>query len=522
MQYLKDNVIVEPLVNGWYAWPYLVSPITNALIFKHVHLPMLKSFCKAPNVHVRASRTPTLRGGPYLGLPADATELVEKFCRSSEQRFASTIELAEAITTVWNVLEEKADGASLEHIYSELPDLVKGRIELMYDGASNAHPRFIEPLFYGDSKLRNRAQSLRIFECNRPRSFALNTPRLESAGLTIDSDFSNPALDKLYRSRTHAVDPAEIAAELNIEDNSADMFLQMFHERPPEKLRPVENVEIRLINHACVLIRTKDVSLLIDPLISYGPGVQCAHSPKYSEIPQDLDFILITHNHPDHVVLETLLELRHRGATIVLPRHNSTAVFDPSLISVFDEINCKKCISVEPLDVVRTASVRITALPFLGEHGDLAITSKTGYVVEVENKRIAFLADSNNLDHRLYDRLKCIASQPDLLFIGMECDGAPTSWLYGGLLSKPLSRKQDQDRRLNGSDSEKAKRICQILEPKTAVVYAMGMEPWLSHLMATDYTEDSRPLLEAKRLKQSSVNETYQVEFPTEPKTWTI
>ena len=82
----------------------------------------------------------------------------------------------------------------------------------------------------------------------------------------------------------------------------------------------------------------------------------------------------------------------------------------------------------------------------------------------------------------------------------MVCDGAPLSWLYGPLLTKPLPRKVDQSRRSNGSDFPKAISIVDKLRPQQVYVYAMGQEPWLTYLTSIQYTPESRPIVESDRL----------------------
>jgi hypothetical protein len=82
----------------------------------------------------------------------------------------------------------------------------------------------------------------------------------------------------------------------------------------------------------------------------------------------------------------------------------------------------------------------------------------------------------------------------------MECDGGPFSWLYGPLLTKPLSRKHDLSRRLNGSNCRRGMGIIDCLRPKQAYVYAMGQEPWLTYLTSIVYTEESQPIIESNKL----------------------
>ena len=114
--------------------------------------------------------------------------------------------------------------------------------------------------------------------------------------------------------------------------------------------------------------------------------------------------------------------------------------------------------------------------------------------------RLLFAADSNNLDPVLYDRLAPLIGHVDTLFIGMECRGAPMSWMYGTLLPEAVERSKDQSRRLDGSDCERAKAIISSLDIEQVCVYAMGMEPWLKFISSLDPTADSPALQESKAL----------------------
>jgi len=90
--------------------------------------------------------------------------------------------------------------------------------------------------------------------------------------------------------------------------------------------------------------------------------------------------------------------------------------------------------------------------------------------------------------------------QIDALFLGMECDGAPLTWLYGPLLTTSIERRMDESRRLAGSNFEQAIDIVRQFDSKSVFVYAMGQEPWLTHIMSLKYTDQSRPIIESNRL----------------------
>jgi hypothetical protein len=90
----------------------------------------------------------------------------------------------------------------------------------------------------------------------------------------------------------------------------------------------------------------------------------------------------------------------------------------------------------------------------------------------------------------------------DAAFIGMECDGAPMSWLYGPLVTTSLARRMDQSRRLDASDCERGMELVKRLRPRAVYVYAMGSEPWLTYLTSIHYSELSRPIVESRALVQ--------------------
>jgi hypothetical protein len=113
---------------------------------------------------------------------------------------------------------------------------------------------------------------------------------------------------------------------------------------------------------------------------------------------------------------------------------------------------------------------------------------------------LLFAADSNNIEPVLYERLARILGDVDVLFIGMECDGAPMSWLYGPIMTIRVDRKMDQSRRFSGSDYERGIDIVNQLNFKEVYVYAMGQEPWLTYVSSVKYTDDSNPIVASNKL----------------------
>jgi L-ascorbate metabolism protein UlaG (beta-lactamase superfamily) len=501
--YMRQDVVAEPLFNQWYAWSYLISPITAAMYLANSHLKIMRSFVSAPQVHIAALKNPAMLGGPFINYDASRVAEIDELLNRTVKEQSHMVDLASAIKTLDETLQNEAHGQSLEPLYQKVPDLLRGYVELVYD--TNNHPslRFIEGLLYKSRFYRSSAQSVALFiNGENTRPFALSSPKLIGAGqLHLRAPFSDQALDELFKMK-YAPQPLDfIKALLNIEEADAALFSSFFTQEfplPCDKYTGDE-IRIRYFGHACVLIESKDVSILSDPVISYKceGGI---NRYTYADLPEYLDYVVITHNHQDHCMFETLLQLRHKIRNILVPRSNGEGMMDPSLKLILKNIGFTNVQEIDETEVVEIDGGNIMGLPFLGEHGDLAIRTKMAYLITVKGRSVLLAADSNNIEPKLYEHIQELTGDVDVVFLGMECDGAPLSWLYGPLLTKPLARKMDQSRRFDGSDYEKATALISRLNPAQVYIYAMGQEPWLTYLTSIQYTSESRPIVESDKL----------------------
>jgi glyoxylase-like metal-dependent hydrolase (beta-lactamase superfamily II) len=74
----------------------------------------------------------------------------------------------------------------------------------------------------------------------------------------------------------------------------------------------------RYFGHACILLETPTLSILFDPVLSYTYESGISRY-TYDDLPEKIDYVVITHNHQDHVLLETLLQIRHKVGCVVVP-----------------------------------------------------------------------------------------------------------------------------------------------------------------------------------------------------------
>jgi L-ascorbate metabolism protein UlaG (beta-lactamase superfamily) len=276
---------------------------------------------------------------------------------------------------------------------------------------------------------------------------------------------------------------------------------RLFTDQVPVPARPYEGpgVRWRYFGHACVLLETRGCTILTDPVISYSFNDA---SPRftYQDLPPFIDFVLLTHTHQDHVLFETLLQLRHRIGTILVPRNSGGYLQDPSLKLILQACGFRNVVDLADMEEVTLGAGKIQAIPFTGEHCDLDIRTKAAWLVRLGSHSMLFAADSRNAVPGLYDRVHDQTGDVETLFVGMECDGAPLSWIYGPLLPRRPERGIDQSRRANGSDFPSAARLVEQFNCREVYVYAMGQEPWLHYISSIHYTPDSRPIVESNKL----------------------
>lgn len=501
--YLKPNVVLEPLYQQWYAWSHLISPATAAMNVLHRHVRIMDSFVQAPGVHERFARDPRMLGAPFLGHPAARVAEVRALRDETRNNHGQMIELANAIAELGKLLRDEARGYALDDVYKRVPELLQGYVELFYDLDNHPAFRFIEPLLYRSRYYDLSAQSVALYLFEKDeRPFVLSTPRLaDDDVLHLRVPFAHDGLDSLFEMRTKAGSFRRARDELGVTEAQERLFRVLFTEEPaPPRASHAGAVRVLYFGHACVLVETDDVALLTDPVISSGDR---ADVPRYTfaDLPDHIDYVLITHNHQDHVLIETLLQLRNKIGQVIVPHNGGDSLADPSLKLVFQALGFRDVIQIDELDTLPLRGCTVTGVPFVGEHADLDIRSKIGYHVTLANGfRILFAADSCNVEPKVYQRVHEMVGDANMLFLGMECDGAPLSWLYGPLLPERLPRDMDQSRRLAGSDYRRALELVTRFRPSEVYVYAMGQEPWLRHIMALAYTDESRPIVASNQL----------------------
>jgi len=501
--FLKPNVVLEPLFDRWYAWSHLISPATAAMNITGRHLKIMDSYIQAPEIHAAAVKNPKMKGGPFMDYGGKRVDDIKNVRENTLAGQKDLIEFSAAIKTLTDIVS-KANGYSLEPLYQQVPDILKGYVELVYDLNNQPSFRIFESLLYKSKYYNPKSQSIALWLTdNDERPFVLSTPRLDNdSSIHLEIPFAHAGIDQLCRMKQEAGSVTEIASVLGIAEKDMPLFQSFFTEETP----PVYNkytgdkVRMRYFGHACILVETKEVSILLDPIVSYYGYQHDVERFSDADLPDVIDYVLITHNHQDHILFETLLALRHKIKNIVVPRTTGGALQDPNLKLMFNNIGFNNIIEIDEMETITFQDCKITGIPFIGEHCDLNIQAKIGHHVQVDEFSMLFLADSCNVETSLYKHVHNIIGDVDVLFLGMECEGAPLSWLYGPLLAQDLARDKDQSRRLAGSNFERGRDLLDVFRPLEIYVYAMGQEPWLEFISSIKYTPESHPIVQSNLL----------------------
>ena len=501
--YLKSNIMLEPLIDGWYACAHLIPPATASRNLTQRHLKIMDSYIESPDTHMAAVKNPALLGGPFMDLGENKVEEVKRLRERTVSLRSNLVDLSRALEQLDQMLREKAAGYSLEPLYADIPSELQGYVELVYD--LNNHPSFrlLEPLLYNSRFYDESMQSLMLSEISGDdRPFVLSTPRLEKKdSVEIRVPFASEVIDRLCALKYKPATRQEIRQLLALSPEDQLRFESFFTPEPPKKYEAYTGpaARWRYFGHACILLETGGLSILMDPVLSYTYETDISRY-TYDDLPPVIDYVLITHNHQDHILFETLLQLRHRIRNIIVPRNSGGSLQDPSLRLLLKQCGFHNVIELAEMEEIPFPNGRIVALPFLGEHGDLNVQTKAAWHVDAHGHKFLFAADSCNVSPKLYEHLHRLVGDIEALFVGMECNGAPMSWIYGPLLTQRIERQKDHSRRLAGSDYERARAIVDEFHCREVYVYAMGQEPWLNYVMSVKYTETSKPIVESNRL----------------------
>nr|ADU56160.1 hypothetical protein CA915-39 [uncultured organism CA915] len=472
--FLRSDAIIEPLVDRFYAWLHTVSPAAAALNLAKVQVPLLESELREPRADT------AVRAGEIAALLA-----------SIRKDRADLLTFAGAIGQAETLLRQSRAGSDLTKLYPKLPASLNGLVELAYDGGHQPVLRLIEPLLYTSPCHDVTRQSVQLsLNTGGERPSVLSTPRLPSPdALDLRIPFTHPGLDKLSAARITPTTLGELGEALELDTARTGQLRKLLTGEP--HLSPDRHIEgggrIRWFGHACLVIQSAETTIVTDPLISADSRRDDRYT--FGDLPDHIDLVLITHGHPGHLVLETLLQLRTRIGAVMVPRSSRGSLCDPSIALHLKDLGFD-VIEVDDFDEVAIPGGRVVATPFLAEHGDLDIRAKSTFHVQIAGASLYIGAGSSGVDPVVHRYVRGRLGRVDMAFLGMKCVSVPPHRLYRGVLTRPPAEQMDGSRRLWRSGAKQAVAIMTELGADEGYIYAMGDESWQQHLMAAAPAED--------------------------------
>lgn len=503
--YLRHNASVTPLLNQWYVTLPMATPALYALRLAKTQIPIMESYISSPALHQDAAKRTEMLGGPFVNYTNDRSIEMNQLLARIKASQGHLLTLAQDIFSLDMLLKQQAHGASLEPLYADIPPSLKGYVELVYDINSNPSIRLIEGMLYKSPYALSTMQAINLSIIHSDqRPFVLSTPILPTTdNWQLDIPFSSNKIDQLFSLRSMPKSINEIVNALELTQNIDHIISNYFCPREKfirERVNHYDGNEVRVryFGHACLLIETKNISILVDPFISYDYPTELARF-TYSDLPEKIDFILITHAHLDHLVLEALLQLRYKADTILVPKASGNSIMDPSLKLLLNDLGFSQVREIDELEEMDITDGRIISIPFLGEHHDLNIKAKTTYLISLLGRSFLIATDANNLSPDLYQHIHKWYGDIEHVFIGMECHGAPLSWFYGHLLSQPIRSENNLSRRGSSSNCLRARQLIKSIRAKQIYIYAMGLEPWTTYILGLNVNKHS---IQAKEVQQ--------------------
>ena len=509
---LKSSSIVEPLIGKWWAWSHLISPAAASLHLANYQVPAMESYLLDPESHVRACRDPELIGGAFVDVAPERAGEVRELLQETLRRRGPELQLAAELPAFSEHLAQVANGQSLESVYQSVPESLKGCVELVYDYLHRSSCRIIEKLLY--SRYHQPAlQSLRLFSKNSARPFFMSTPRLCGPGeYEWNITFADQKVDQLFQTDLKPAPLSFFRELLNVDDSGIAALTGLLEktDRASGEEWKGKGIRVRHFGHACMLVEWNGVAILTDPVVEINPGAQF-HS--FDELPPYIDFALVTHNHQDHLSLETLLRLRGRIGTVAVPKSMGLLYGDLSLKTMLEAVGFQHVLEMDALDSVNVGDGEIIAVPFLGEHADLA-HGKTGYVVRAGKHQMWFAADSDCLDAATYQQLRAAIGRIETLFVGCESVGAPLSWSCGPFFPRKPTLEQETTRRYHGCNAQAAMELAEAVGARRIFNYAMGLEPWMEYILGLCMTPAAPQWQESEKLLADSKRKGLTAERP--------
>lgn len=168
-------------------------------------------------------------------------------------------------------------------------------------------------------------------------------------------------------------------------------------------LKMSEELKVTHINHSTALIQVNNLNILTDPVYAYRASPFAFFGPKRFTNPRivfdnlpDIDIVLLSHNHYDHMDLETLKRLQKKFSPKIIATLGNKDYLERKGIKNIIETdwydNTKLNLTTNNVEInIKTVPAQHFASRGLSDRNK---TLWAGYVLEIKNLKIYFVGDT--------------------------------------------------------------------------------------------------------------------------------
>jgi L-ascorbate metabolism protein UlaG (beta-lactamase superfamily) len=189
---------------------------------------------------------------------------------------------------------------------------------------------------------------------------------------------------------------------------------------PPRRVESSE-LRITLVNHSTLLIQQRASNILTDPIWSeraspvswLGPKRRRTAGVRMDDLP-DIDAVLISHNHYDHLDLRTLRLLAARGRSTFIVAARGARLLRSEKIEPVHELDWGESVTTSGIKIHCVPALHFSARGIF----DRNKTLWCGYAIEFPERLVYFAGDTGFGNHFAQIREKFGSPQLALLPIG--------------------------------------------------------------------------------------------------------
>ena len=174
----------------------------------------------------------------------------------------------------------------------------------------------------------------------------------------------------------------------------------------PRQRQTGDEISVTYINHATVLIQVDGINIITDPIFSRRTSSLSWIGPKrvrnpgvnFADLP-DIDVILISHNHYDHLDIESLKLLHAKNPEnqppLILSGLGNGLLFDDTGFSNFKDLDWDDSVHFRDIEFIFTETRHRSGRGILDQNGTLW----GGFVIKSRRGNIYFAGDSGYGPH---------------------------------------------------------------------------------------------------------------------------